>query len=373
MTPMRFAPAVIAQRASSGRTTPQTLTITEPGATGRTASSAAPIISKMAAPGSAARIRASPTSTPLQAILRHPSTSSAVERPLRAMSLVGWPGPKGILWSSRSHCATWFVRSFSSLKVCRSRLLTPSTRAPAATATRNSLSVTTSTRGSSPCSRQHPMSALSLLRGRIETIRRAVSAPWARASSTWYSSTRKSFRRHAGLRVPLSRACCWVFKRTSLRSSRVPLNHFGSVSTDRTPAPTFEYFSACSPASMSAAMSPLDGEARLNSAARASPQGEASAASSAPTRHSGGPCSATKASARALSSASGRRAFASATSLTRCSTISWSLVCFAEGSPKPYRCPRSSSSSITAQTSPPAATSSAHARGRPAAPAAPAL
>mmetsp|Transcript_124728 Transcript_124728/g.233253 ORF Transcript_124728/g.233253 Transcript_124728/m.233253 type:complete len:358 (-) Transcript_124728:290-1363(-) len=283
MTPIRLAPAATAPRASSGRTTPQTFTKTAPGATGSTASlptpplAGLPIISRMAAPGSAARISASPTSTPLQEISLHCATSSAEERPLNASSLALSPGPKGVRKVVRSSEAICAVRPLSSSNVCRLRLFTPRTRAPASKATSSSCFVTTSTSGSRLLSLQQRIRSRSLERERMETISKTVSAPCATASNTWYSSTKKSLRKQAGLREPLSFAHCAVLSRTLRRSSREPLNHFGSVNTERMLAPTFVYSRACTAASRSALMSPFDGDARLNSAARARPQGDCSA------------------------------------------------------------------------------------------------
>mmetsp|Transcript_62522 Transcript_62522/g.111097 ORF Transcript_62522/g.111097 Transcript_62522/m.111097 type:complete len:247 (-) Transcript_62522:405-1145(-) len=178
MTPMRLAPAPMAQLASSSRTTPQTLTNTSPGDTGSASSpSDGPIIARMAAPGSAARIKASPTRMPLQPISRQCVTSSAVERPLSARSFVASFGPKATLNLFLSSAATSAVLPLSSSKVWRLRLFTPMTRAPASRATSSSFMVTTSTNGSMPCSRQQAMRARSLDLDRMETIKRAVSAP----------------------------------------------------------------------------------------------------------------------------------------------------------------------------------------------------
>mmetsp|Transcript_101211 Transcript_101211/g.182684 ORF Transcript_101211/g.182684 Transcript_101211/m.182684 type:complete len:248 (-) Transcript_101211:561-1304(-) len=178
MTPMRLAPAPMAQLASSGRRTPQTFTRTEPGDTGRAPLvSEGPIMARMDAPTSVARIKASPTSTPLHPISRQWATSSAVERPLRASTFVACSRPKATLKVSFSARVTSAVRPLSSSKVCRLRLFTPRMRAPAARATLSSVNVTTSTNGSMPCSRQHAIKARSLVCGRIETIRSRVSAP----------------------------------------------------------------------------------------------------------------------------------------------------------------------------------------------------
>mmetsp|Transcript_61331 Transcript_61331/g.176486 ORF Transcript_61331/g.176486 Transcript_61331/m.176486 type:complete len:251 (+) Transcript_61331:535-1287(+) len=186
MTPMRLAPAATAQRASSGRTTPQTLTTTAPGATGNAgelASSRLPMSSRMAAPGSGARIKASPMRTPLQEIARHSATSSAVAKPLSAKTLVACPAPKAMFraLSSSVICA---VRFLSSSNVCKLRLFTPMILAPASKATLSSREVTTSTKGSMPQARQQAMSARSRVCERIDTMSNAVSAPLATASKT---------------------------------------------------------------------------------------------------------------------------------------------------------------------------------------------
>mmetsp|Transcript_92869 Transcript_92869/g.267160 ORF Transcript_92869/g.267160 Transcript_92869/m.267160 type:complete len:340 (+) Transcript_92869:764-1783(+) len=338
MTPIKFAPAETAQRASSAATTPQTFTSTAPGATGSTgaawppsAGPALPMSSKIAAPGSGARIRASPMRTPLQEMARHSSTSSAVANPLSASNFVSLPAPNSRPNSAFNSFASCAVRPLSSSKVWRLRLFTPRTLAPASSATFSSREDTTSTSGSMPHWRQQAMRARSRDCGKMDTIRRAVSAPWATASRTWYSSMTKSLRKHAGLRAEASAAQRCVVSRTSRRSSSVPLNHLGSVSTERTEAPTLVYSKACSAALRSTLMSPLEGDARLNSAARARRQGEASAASRHFARSSGPPCSFTKAWAAASTSRAGRQALASATSTSRCLTICCSLVNFAPG------------------------------------------
>mmetsp|Transcript_90918 Transcript_90918/g.294218 ORF Transcript_90918/g.294218 Transcript_90918/m.294218 type:complete len:209 (-) Transcript_90918:91-717(-) len=207
------------------------------------------------------------------------------------------------------------------------------TRAPASRATFSSRELTTSTSGSMPWPRQQATSARSLVCGRMETMSSTVSAPCATASSTWYSSTTKSLRRQTGRRAAAPSAQRCVRVRAARRSSREPLNHFGSVRTESTEAPNFAYSRACSAASRPTLMSPLEGEARLNSAARARPQAEASAAQRLWASDWGRPNSAAKASACASSSAAGFRALASTTSLSRCSTISCSFVRFAAGSP----------------------------------------
>mmetsp|Transcript_16124 Transcript_16124/g.37035 ORF Transcript_16124/g.37035 Transcript_16124/m.37035 type:complete len:263 (-) Transcript_16124:364-1152(-) len=177
MTPIKLAPAEIAQVASFGLVTPQTLTSTAPGATGNTVSVCEPIISKIAEPGSAARINASPTSTPLQPMALHCTTSSAVDKPLNASTFNAAPLPYDMLKVCFSSLATAAVLFLSNSKVCKSRLLTPITLASASKATFSSRKVTTSTIGSKPYDRQHATSDLKRDCRKIDTIRRIVSAP----------------------------------------------------------------------------------------------------------------------------------------------------------------------------------------------------
>mmetsp|Transcript_23177 Transcript_23177/g.59098 ORF Transcript_23177/g.59098 Transcript_23177/m.59098 type:complete len:257 (-) Transcript_23177:93-863(-) len=254
-------------------------------------------------------------------------------RPLNANIFVLWPGPKAILKVSRNAFAISAVVCLSSSNVWRFRLFTPRTLAPASKATFNSLTVTTSTKGSRPHSRLKVMSARSLLCGRMDTMSNTVSAPCATASNTWYSSMTKSFRKHAGLRTPCSLAQAWVFSRTSFKSWSVPLNHLGSVKTDKTEAPSLVYSKACCAASKSAFMSPFDGEARLNSAASASLQLEVSAAERHSVSDIGAPMSAMSCSASRLTSASGFATLASLTSSLRCAAISCNRVVLDAGSP----------------------------------------
>mmetsp|Transcript_95457 Transcript_95457/g.239246 ORF Transcript_95457/g.239246 Transcript_95457/m.239246 type:complete len:258 (-) Transcript_95457:176-949(-) len=190
ITPTRFAPAATAQSASSVFTTPQTFTTTAPGMTGKAGaiavlaapscpleSRAPPMSSRIAAPGSGARINVSPIRTPLQEMSLHSATSSGVAKPLKAKTLVGAAGPNLTLNVTFSASAIWAVRFLSSSKVCKFRLLTPRTRAPASRATLSSVTVTTSTKGSKHQVRQKAIRARNLVCERIETISKTVSAP----------------------------------------------------------------------------------------------------------------------------------------------------------------------------------------------------
>eukprot|EP00966_Prymnesium_polylepis_P047616 1102524-Prymnesium_polylepis.1 len=125
----------------------------------------------------------------------------------------------------------------STSNVCRLRLLTPITLAPAASATCISASVFTSTSGSIPSARAAAIIAASRSGERIATISNAVSAPAARASSSWYSSMRKSLR---STHVPGERPARTNVSLTRVRSVSEPLNHLGSVSTETVHAPAIE-------------------------------------------------------------------------------------------------------------------------------------
>ena len=81
----------------------------------------------------------------------------------------------------------------------------------------------------------------------------------------------KSLRSTAGRGAPAASARACVATRTARMSSSEPLNQCSSVSTEITAAPTDAYSTPCSAASASSAMSPFDGDARLNSAAIAIP------------------------------------------------------------------------------------------------------
>ena len=137
----------------------------------------------------------------------------------------------------------------------------------------------------------------------------AVSAPWARASSSWYESMIKSLR---STQTPGERRAASSAARTAARSSSEPLNHVGSVRTETVHAPATAYARACCAASVSAAMSPLEGEARFISASR--PIG--AAPRSVAQKSSAG----ARAAMQARSSADGMRSSASATSRRRCRT-----------------------------------------------------
>mmetsp|Transcript_19630 Transcript_19630/g.26620 ORF Transcript_19630/g.26620 Transcript_19630/m.26620 type:complete len:222 (+) Transcript_19630:1336-2001(+) len=207
------------------------------------------------------------------------------------------------------------VVSVSSWKVWRFRLFTPITSAPQSSAISSSSSVCTSTSGSIPRARDAVMSSDSCVSSRIATMSRIVSAPFALASRSWYWSTMKSFRSIAG------RCQAEVFSgvgedvnsrlvasRTLFMSSREPLNQRGSVSTEITEAPTDAYVLPWSAASAPSAITPLLGEARLNSAAIAIFSDWSRA-----RRDNGPPCAASKAVMAACNSSTDTRALASST------------------------------------------------------------
>jgi hypothetical protein len=115
----------------------------------------------------------------------------------------------------------------STFSVVRSRALTPMTRAPASTARSSSSSVCTSTSGVSPIDSARSMSEIRACCSRAATMRSARSAPYARASHSWYEVTMKSLR-STGMSTTA---------RTAARSSRLPPKRRFSVSTLMTWAP----------------------------------------------------------------------------------------------------------------------------------------
>ncbi len=88
------------------------------------------------------------------------------------------------------------------------------------------------------------------------TMSRIASAPAARASNSWYSSTVKSFRR-IGNPTP---------RRTAWRCSSAPSKNVGSVRTEIAAAPPCSYRRAMAAGSYRIASTPFDGERRLHSA-----------------------------------------------------------------------------------------------------------
>ncbi len=83
----------------------------------------------------------------------------------------------------------------STASVRRLRLLTPMIRAPLSIARVSSSSSWTSTSAARPSSHARRCSRTRSAWASAATIRSAASAPFARASSNWYSSTMKSLRR----------------------------------------------------------------------------------------------------------------------------------------------------------------------------------
>mmetsp|Transcript_21427 Transcript_21427/g.66478 ORF Transcript_21427/g.66478 Transcript_21427/m.66478 type:complete len:298 (+) Transcript_21427:1735-2628(+) len=228
MRPRRSAPASAASSAASAVFRPHTFTsgrwprrgAAAPSPSLPRAATPAPRSSRMSLAGSAARISASPTRTPVAPPASAGATSSALETPERETSCAAQPG--GIMRPRR------VVVLMSTVNVCRLRLLTPITSAPAASAASISSGVFTSTSGSKPRSRAAAMRRASSLGVRIATMSSAVSAPYARACSSWYSSMRKSLRSTA---TDGQCPCAPSASRTEARSSRLPLNQWGSVST----------------------------------------------------------------------------------------------------------------------------------------------
>mmetsp|Transcript_25183 Transcript_25183/g.79024 ORF Transcript_25183/g.79024 Transcript_25183/m.79024 type:complete len:411 (+) Transcript_25183:301-1533(+) len=231
MAPMRLAPAAQAAAASSGDVTPQTLTrgVVE-------VLSASPSRFWMAAAGSAARMSASPTRMPAMPASPKFRSSGPMMPESASSSRSGSSPPKGMP-SSRNLLDTRGVVSMSSLKVCRLRLFTPTTRAPARAAISASTLLATSTSGSMPSSRHFSMRPRSSERPSTATMSSTVSAPKARASWSWYSSMMKSLRRMAGRPLSVAPTSACVASRTSRMSSRLPLNHLPSVRMEMTEAP----------------------------------------------------------------------------------------------------------------------------------------
>ena len=158
-------------------------------------------------------------------------------------------------WASR------VVVLMSTSKLCKLRLFMPITCGSSCRARCISSAQLTSTSGSMPKCLLYAYKRCSVMSSSIATMSKMVSAPARRASAIWYSCTIKSLRRMAGRFGMRSTAC-----RTRARSSIVPLNQVGSVSTLMTLAPLWAYAKACSPACACRAILPLLGEARLISA-----------------------------------------------------------------------------------------------------------
>mmetsp|Transcript_14900 Transcript_14900/g.37161 ORF Transcript_14900/g.37161 Transcript_14900/m.37161 type:complete len:390 (-) Transcript_14900:450-1619(-) len=216
--PKKSAPASTATAAASASRSPHILQ--------RLGAGGAPTRERIAAAGDSARIKLSPTNTPFALTASSCSTSARVATPERASNWMSVP--------SGSIAAMVPVVPISTTNVCRLRLLTPMTFAPAASATSISSLVFTSTNGSIPSCRAACIMAVSRSGCRMATMSNAVSAPAARASRSWYSSTRKSLR---STHTPGERFASTRVSLTRVRSEREPLNHEGSVSTDTVQAP----------------------------------------------------------------------------------------------------------------------------------------
>ena len=115
----------------------------------------------------------------------------------------------------------------STVKSFRSRLFTPTIRAPARRAVSISAASWASTRAESPSESQTRMYSASRALSVIEQMSSAAAAPRSFASKSMYSSTVKSLRRQGIDTVSAIRRRC----------SSLPRNHFGSVSTDTASAP----------------------------------------------------------------------------------------------------------------------------------------
>src|SRR6478735_8372689 len=144
----------------------------------------------------------------------------------------------------------------STSSVLRLRTLTPMIRASAATARSISSAVWVSTSTFMPSSRLRAVNSRSWASESEATISRIRSAPCARASQIWYSSTMKSLRSSG-----MSTAA-----RTASRSAREPPKRRSSVRTLITAAPPSAYCAARDAGSAMSASWPLDGLRRLTSA-----------------------------------------------------------------------------------------------------------
>src|SRR5581483_5602684 len=197
------------------------------------------------AAGSPLRESDSPTSTAWAPAARTRRTSAREAIPLSEIR----HAPAGACGASRS------VTARSVRNVARSRLLIPITAAPSSTARSSSASPCTSTSGASPSPFAAWKRSRSRAGSRMATISSAASAPCARASQSWYSSSTKSF----------SSTGHSTAARTVSRSSRLPWK-CRSVRTESAAAPARTYSGARATGSNPRASSPATGEARLSSA-----------------------------------------------------------------------------------------------------------
>mmetsp|Transcript_11879 Transcript_11879/g.36607 ORF Transcript_11879/g.36607 Transcript_11879/m.36607 type:complete len:404 (-) Transcript_11879:7-1218(-) len=328
MTPITSAPARHARVASSGVVIPQTLQSFLWSASIVVA--ATPRSSATSDAGSGARISASPTSTTFAAA-GSSSTSPRVATPDKDAKI---PAKGPACSTSRD------VVPMSSWNVWRFRLLMPISLTPGvASATSISASVCTSTRGSIEERRQNATNSASCVRSRHATMSKTASAPCARASRICASRLTKSFRSIAGLASSPDSRC--AARRAVSKSSSEPRKCSGSVNTEMSAAPADAYVLATPAMSASTLMGPFDGDARLNSAATATVFPLASAFNRA-TTSIGAPSSASNASTFASRAASASAESASARA-AHAASILWSVDGSCVGSPKPRRCPASSS------------------------------
>src|SRR5215470_8567570 len=166
---------------------------------------------------SSARTSASPTSTAWAPAATTGRTWSAVKKPLALTT----SRPAGISGNNST------LVSMRVSKVLRFRLLMPMLAAPAAPALSSSEAVCASTSACRPSPVAACRSPRSSAASRIDTISRMASAPAARASHSWYSSSVKSLR-STGTDTR---------RRMAVRNSRLPWKYFSSVSTDSAAAP----------------------------------------------------------------------------------------------------------------------------------------
>ena len=246
-----------------------------------------------ASPGPA-RISASPTNAPSNPSARH------------ATSVAGSPAPDSAITSrsSGTRPRSAVPRSGSTASDRRSRLLTPIRRASLDSARASSRSSCTSTSGSRPSEREMRTRRRRDRAGCSAAMRSTKSAPAARSSGSWRSSTTNS----------LARTGTGTAARTAARSAREPPNQCGSTSTDTIAAPPAAYARArATTSSLGDARAPAEGERRF-----------ASAMTCSPGRRSGGVASRGGAAARAARSSSrrGRSASSASTSARRRSAIS---------------------------------------------------
>ena len=218
LRPTASAPARTAARAPSGSVTPQIFT------NGRRATLAgssggrpAATNDRTVAAGSAERTKASPT--------RAASKPWARQRPIWRVSRT--PDSATTSRSSGTSSRSREAISGSTTSVRRSRLFSPTIRAPLATAASTSPASWASTSGSRPISRASSTRRASASGSCRLASRRTRSAPAARSIGSWIASTTNSFARTGTLTAA----------RTARRSATEPPNQCGSHRTEITLAP----------------------------------------------------------------------------------------------------------------------------------------